>query len=46
VEHVLVRGGDFVLEYDMTFLVYLLRWEEIQRYVIDEVGEVEDTESA
>jgi hypothetical protein len=46
VEHVLVRGGNFVLENDMTFLVYLLRREEVQRHAIDEVGEVEDTESA
>jgi hypothetical protein len=29
----------------MTFLVYLLRREEVQRHVIDEVGEMEDTES-
>jgi len=46
VEYVLVRGGNFVLENDMTFLVYLLRREEVQRHAIDEVGEVEDTESA
>jgi hypothetical protein len=44
--HLLIRSGNLALEYYVTILSNLLRWEEIQRYTADEVGEVEDAESA
>ena len=45
-EPLLVRSGNFVLEYDMAFLAYFLRREKVQWYAVDEVSEVENAESA